>query len=128
VIAVAAGASGAGAGTQSVGPYVVLSDNLYIQPSFTFGVTAGEASQFVGRSHWTAWGRSGAVADTTLFTDSCKPSCKFGHYLQQPAKIRLFGLATCQGKAVFSDFVVVDPSGEPVVQGKFRSLGNMKKC
>jgi hypothetical protein len=101
---------------------------MYMKPTFTFGVANGEASQFVGKSHWTAWARSGAVANTTLFTNTCRPSCRFGHYLQQPAKIRLFGLVPCRGKAVFSEFVVIDPSGEPVVQGSFRSLGNMQRC
>jgi len=46
----------------------------------------------------------------------------------QPAKIRLFGMVRCRGKEVFSDFVVIDPPGEPVVQGTFRALGNMQRC
>jgi hypothetical protein len=110
------------------GPYVVLNNTFYVKPSFTFEISRATANSFIGRTHWSTWGMSGATARTTLFTNTCQPSCGEGRFREQPAQVRFFNLAPCHGKQVFSDFVVMDAAGEPLIQGDFRSLGYLRRC
>jgi hypothetical protein len=118
----------AGGGAAASGPYVVLNDTFYVRPSFTFEISRATANSFIGRSHWSTWGARGATARTTLFTNTCKPNCSEGFFKPQPAQVHLFNLTHCRGKQVFSEFVVMDRAGEPLMQGSFRSLGYLRRC
>ena len=101
----------ASASAGSAGPYVVLNDVFYARPSFTFEVVSGAANSYIGHSHWRTWSSAGATGRTTLFTNTCRPSCGEGSYSEQAAQVHLFNVTSCGGKAVFSEFEITAASG-----------------
>ena len=119
-----AATSSAGVG----GPFVVLNDHFYVKPSFTFEIVGAARNVYIGKSRWQSWSSSGATGTTTLFTNTCKPSCGEGGYSEERAQVRLFGVSTCRGHTVFSSFTVVGASGEQLLQGSFRGLGYLNRC
>ncbi len=110
------------------GPYVVLNDHFYVRPSFTFEISSASRNMMIGRSHWLTWSAGGATARTTLFTNTCVPSCGEGRFHEQPAQVQLFGVSSCRGQQVFSSFVVTDVDGARVLSGTFRGLGYLRHC
>jgi hypothetical protein len=111
-----------------VGPFVVLNDHFYVKPSFTFEVVSSARNVYVGRSRWRSWSRLGATATTTVFTNTCKPSCGEGRYAEERGQVRLFGVGTCRGHTVFTSFTVLGARGEELLQGSFRRLGYLDHC
>src|SRR3954453_1694653 len=105
------------------GPFVVLNDHFYVRPAFTFEVLASARNVYIGRSRWQSWSRLGATATTTVFTNTCKPSCGEGGYVEERGQVRLFGVGTCRGRTVFTSFTVLGSRGEELLQGSFRGLG-----
>ena len=129
--AVALGATlvvSANAAGSAAGPYVVLNDHFYMRPSFTFEVVNSSRNAYIGRSRWQTWGSSGASGSSTLFTNTCRPSCGEGSYSQERVQVRLFDVSTCRGRQVFSGFTVVAPGGETLLSGSFRGLGYLRRC
>jgi len=112
----------------AAGPYVVLNDHFYMRPSFTFEVVNASRNAYIGKSRWQTWGSSGASGNSTLFTNTCRPSCGEGSYSQERVQVRLFDVSTCRGRQVFSSFAVVGPGGETVLSGSFRGLGYLRRC
>jgi hypothetical protein len=120
---------GAGSGTAGVaGPYVVLNDHFYVRPGFTFEVVNAARNAYIGKSRWQSWSSSGATGTTTYFVNTCSPSCGEGRYDEERAQVRLFGVATCRGRAVFTSFSVVGAQGETLLSGSFRGLGYLRRC
>jgi len=128
VLAVFFALSGASAAAVASGPFVVLNDAFYVKPTFTFEVNEATHNSLIGKTHWLTWDATGATARTTLFTNTCRPSCSEGLFQIQRAQVRLYNLATCRGKKVFSDFAVSASDGEPLFSGSFRSLGYLRHC
>jgi hypothetical protein len=116
------------AGTVPVGPYVVLNDHFYMRPSFTFEVVNAARNVYLGRSRWETWSSSGATGSSTLFTNTCRPSCGEGNYSEERVRVRLFDVSTCRARQVFSSFAVVGSSGETLLSGSFRGLGYLRDC
>jgi hypothetical protein len=117
--------AGAASGT---GPYLLVSDHFYVRPSFTFEISSAARNMMIGHTHWLTWSRDGATARTTLFTNTCVPSCNEGRYREQPARVHLFELSRCRGKQVFAAFEVVDADGARLAAGTFRGLGYLRHC
>jgi hypothetical protein len=117
--------SGAAVGS---GPFVVINDTFYKKPAFTFEIDSRARNSMIGKTHWLSWTGSAATARTTLFTNSCRPNCGEGHFIQQAARVRFYNVSSCRGKKVFSDFSVSAANGEPLLSGNFRSLGYLRHC
>jgi hypothetical protein len=124
----AALAPSTGAAGVAAGPYVVLNDHFYMRPSFTFEIVNATRNVYVGRSRWQTWGASGATSSSTLFTNTCRPSCGEGSYSEERVQVRLYDVATCKGRRVFSSFAVVGSGGETLLSGSFRGLGYLRGC
>jgi hypothetical protein len=112
----------------AAGPYVVLNGHFYMRPSFTFEVVSSSKNAYLGRSRWQTWGSSGAIGRSTLFTNTCRPSCGEGSYTAERVQVRLYGVSTCRGKRVFSSFTVMGSGGETLLSGSFRGLGYLRRC
>jgi hypothetical protein len=131
VTAVALGATLAvstNAAGSAAGPYVVLNDHFYMRPSFTFEVVNSSRNAYLGKSRWLTWSSTGASGSSTLFTNTCRPSCGEGSYSQERVQVRLFDVSTCRGRQVFSSFAVVGSGGETLLSGSFRGLGYLRRC
>ena len=128
VLAVFFALGGASTAAIGSGPFVVLNDAFYVKPTFTFEVNSSTHNSLIGKTHWLTWTGTSATGRTTLFTNTCKPNCGFGSFVQQAARVRFFNFATCRGKKVFSDFEISTANGEPLLQGSFRTLGYLRHC
>jgi hypothetical protein len=124
----AAFALGTNAAGAAAGPYVMLNDHFYTRPSFTFEVVSSSRNAYLGRSRWQSWSSRGASGRSTLFTNTCRPSCGEGSYSEERVQVRLYGVSTCRGKRVFSSFDVMGSSGETLFSGSFRGLGYLRHC
>lgn len=120
--------AGTGGAAVAPGPFVVLNDAFYVKPTFTFEVSSTTHNSLIGKTHWLTWTADGATATTTLFTNTCSPSCTEGAFQQQGARVRLYGVASCRGKKIFSSFEIIASNGEPLISGSFRSLGYLRHC
>jgi hypothetical protein len=116
------------AGAVAAGPYVVLNGHFYMRPSFTFEVVNASRNAYLGKSRWQTWDSGGASGSSTLFTNTCRPTCGEGSYREERVQVRLFDVSTCRGRPVFSSFSVVGPGGETLLSGSFRGLGYLRRC
>jgi hypothetical protein len=117
-----------GAAGVAAGPYVVLNDHFYMRPAFTFEIVNAARNVYVGKSRWQSWSSTGATSSSTLFTNTCQPSCGEGSYSQERVQVRLYDVSSCRGKRVFSSFAVVATSGATLFTGSFRGLGYLRRC
>ena len=110
------------------GPYVMLNDHFYMRPSFTFEVVNASRNVYIGKSRWQTWSASGATGNSTLFTNTCRPSCGEGSYSEERAQVRLFDVSTCRGRQCSRASRSSAPSGETLLPGSFRGLGYLRRC
>jgi hypothetical protein len=63
---------------------------------------------------WTSWGPGGAEASGQIHMLTCNPTCASGGSDQAPARLKLSGLKTCDGRRYFDHGeVLIDPKDTP---------------
>jgi hypothetical protein len=63
---------------------------------------------------WTSWGADGAEATGQIHMLTCNPTCANGGGDQAPARLRLSGVKTCEGRRYFDHGeVLIDPQDTP---------------